>query len=415
MDCSSTHSGKSSSKKRPSSRAGRGRQYQYRHDHIQGSSSVSRTKSVSEEREVLSNFSKNSDRAMVTLKLREVEEEGPGGRAARAFEHLYLTSEFTDVNIFVEGKMMKAHRVVLALSSQYFRSVFHEISSLPCSQPVVAVRGVTSQEWEKLRKIIYCGSVQVEEDQVQSLLAAAHRLQITGLEAYSSPRSNSRGGLCRDDVDIEIIDSRDYGRRSSYEGAHSSSSSTGGYSAQMFTAGRPSQYDDIQEKMPYCPEPESTNEGSNYNQDDEIEWLDTPKPVRHHRMSVHQEVQELVSTSTAQYHSVPRETSELKAAFCLDVPQCLRYTVEEVNDMVARVENFPGSTVPCPICRKYVRRERLRKHINECHLLDGRKILCPICGMGMMSKGSYRVHMWRHRKGVMPMNQRDGFIRRDTL
>ncbi len=85
----------------------------------------------------------------------------------------------------------------------------------------------------------------------------------------------------------------------------------------------------------------------------------------------------------------------------LRVPSCLNYTPEQVNAMIRAVGNLPSNHVPCAICGKIVKRERLRPHINECHLLDGKQIMCPICFQSFKSKGSYRVHVWRHRRGTL--------------
>jgi len=96
-----------------------------------------------------------------------------------------------------------------------------------------------------------------------------------------------------------------------------------------------------------------------------------------------------------------------KAIRSSQVPQSARYTAAEVDAMVDKVEKFPGPLVPCVVCQKFVKRERLRAHIHECHLLHGERIICQHCGIGLKSKGSFRVHIWRHKRGnlaVKPPN-----------
>lgn len=103
------------------------------------------------------------------------------------------------------------------------------------------------------------------------------------------------------------------------------------------------------------------------------------------------------STSTS---SVTRPKT--KAIRSSQVPQSSRYTAAEVDQMVDAVANYPGNIVPCTLCQKFVKRERLRAHIHECHLLSGEKIICPHCGIALKSKGSFRVHIWRHKRGALP-------------
>lgn len=102
------------------------------------------------------------------------------------------------------------------------------------------------------------------------------------------------------------------------------------------------------------------------------------------------------SSVIAQQHGIARPKT--KAIRSSQVPQSARYTAAEVDAMVDKVQNFPGNMVPCAICSKFVKRERLRAHIHECHLLHGKRIVCPHCGIGLKSKGSYRVHIWRHKR-----------------
>jgi len=98
-----------------------------------------------------------------------------------------------------------------------------------------------------------------------------------------------------------------------------------------------------------------------------------------------------------QHQSRSGARPKTKAIRSSQVPQSARYTAQEVDMMVEQVANYPGNLVPCAVCQKQVKRERLRAHIHECHLLHGKRIICPHCGIGLKSKGSFRVHIWRHK------------------
>ena len=99
--------------------------------------------------------------------------------------------------------------------------------------------------------------------------------------------------------------------------------------------------------------------------------------------------------------SLSSSSSKVRAHRQSQVPLSARYTSAQVDAIVDSVTDHSGPCVPCKICDKWVKRERLRAHIHECHLVHGEKIICPHCGVALKSKGSYRVHVWRHRRGVL--------------
>lgn len=113
-------------------------------------------------------------------------------------------------------------------------------------------------------------------------------------------------------------------------------------------------------------------------------------------------IPQLRSPSMSVGGSTSATRPKTKAIRSSQVPQSSRYTAAEVDQMVDAVANIPGNIVPCTLCQKYVKRERLRAHIHECHLLTGEKIICPHCGIALKSKGSFRVHIWRHKRGALP-------------
>uniref|UniRef100_A0A182PEI4 BTB domain-containing protein n=1 Tax=Anopheles epiroticus TaxID=199890 RepID=A0A182PEI4_9DIPT len=80
-----------------------------------------------------------------------------------------------DVTICCENRKLRAHKLVLAMGSPFFRSVFDECAT---PHPVVALRSVNYEELELLIKFLYVGEVYVQHKRVRSLVNAALFLQL---------------------------------------------------------------------------------------------------------------------------------------------------------------------------------------------------------------------------------------------
>lgn len=52
---------------------------------------------------------------------------------ATGFQNLYDRGDLVDVTLAVEGKLLHAHKIVLAICSPYFQEMF---SSNPCKHPI---------------------------------------------------------------------------------------------------------------------------------------------------------------------------------------------------------------------------------------------------------------------------------------
>lgn len=63
-----------------------------------------------------------------------------GKNVTSTFKSLLENEEFVDISLSAQGGTIKAHRVVLSASSQYFREVIQGIS--PWQHPVILLRDV---------------------------------------------------------------------------------------------------------------------------------------------------------------------------------------------------------------------------------------------------------------------------------
>ena len=93
--------------------------------------------------------------------------------------HSLLESEdLVDVTLAVEGKCLKAHKMVLSVCSPYFLELFQ---SNPCKHPIVFMRDVSYIAMSDLLTFMYQGEVQISQENLSAFIKTAEALQIKGL------------------------------------------------------------------------------------------------------------------------------------------------------------------------------------------------------------------------------------------
>jgi len=94
-----------------------------------------------------------------------------------SMEHLRRNEELCDVELVVDQQCFRAHRVVLAASSMYFRAMFCR-QMAESGQRRVVIQGVDADALDSLIKFSYTCTLEINEDNAQSLLAASNFLQM---------------------------------------------------------------------------------------------------------------------------------------------------------------------------------------------------------------------------------------------
>lgn len=92
--------------------------------------------------------------------------------------------DLTDVTLYAGGRSIKAHRIVLSACSQYFKTIFKELS--PLQHPVIVVPGTDFTELCALVTFMYSGEVNIYQHQLPGLIALADTLHISGLAQFST-------------------------------------------------------------------------------------------------------------------------------------------------------------------------------------------------------------------------------------
>ncbi|KAJ1520956.1 hypothetical protein ONE63_004032 [Megalurothrips usitatus] len=113
------------------------------------------------------------------------------------FPSLLNNEQFVDVTLACEGHSIKCHKVMLSACSSYFEEL---LSQNPCQHPIVLMKDLRFWEVQALVDFMYRGEVNVTQDKLPSLLAAAEALQIKGLAGPATnndseaPRGNYNEG-----------------------------------------------------------------------------------------------------------------------------------------------------------------------------------------------------------------------------
>ena len=98
----------------------------------------------------------------------------------KVMKQLQGEKELCDVILAVDGAEFHAHRIILAGVSPYLRAMFTN-GMLESAQKKVEISGIDAKTMELLIEFAYTGTIEVNIENVQQLLAAASMLNITPL------------------------------------------------------------------------------------------------------------------------------------------------------------------------------------------------------------------------------------------
>uniref|UniRef100_A0A1L8DBE6 Putative broad-complex core protein isoform 1/2/3/4/5 isoform x2 n=1 Tax=Nyssomyia neivai TaxID=330878 RepID=A0A1L8DBE6_9DIPT len=115
---------------------------------------------------------------------------------ATGFQNLFDRGDLVDVSLACDGKILRAHKIVLAICSPYFQEMF---ITNPCKHPIIILKDVTYTVMSELLQFMYQGEVNVKHTELSSFMKIAETLQIKGLtttQRQSEQRHNSVSPKC---------------------------------------------------------------------------------------------------------------------------------------------------------------------------------------------------------------------------
>ncbi|KAH8417563.1 hypothetical protein KR222_001897 [Zaprionus bogoriensis] len=107
---------------------------------------------------------------------------------ASGFQNLYDRGDLVDVTLACDGKLLQAHKIVLAICSPYFQEIF---TTNPCQHPIIILKDVSFNIMCELLEFMYQGVVNVKHTELQSFMKIGQLLQIKGLATNSNASPGS--------------------------------------------------------------------------------------------------------------------------------------------------------------------------------------------------------------------------------
>lgn len=104
------------------------------------------------------------------------------------FHSLFQGEHLVDVTLAAEGRILKAHKMVLSVCSPYFNELFREN---PCKHPIVFLKDVSASALDQLLTFMYRGEVSVRQDELNSFIKTGEALQIKGLTGHNTTNNHS--------------------------------------------------------------------------------------------------------------------------------------------------------------------------------------------------------------------------------
>ena len=106
-----------------------------------------------------------------------------------SFAELRSDNDFTDVTLACEDQSIKAHKVVLASSSPFFKKL---LKSHLHPQPLIYMRGMKLSVLTAIVDFIYLGEANVFQEHLESFLTLAEELELKGLNGSSDEEAPER-------------------------------------------------------------------------------------------------------------------------------------------------------------------------------------------------------------------------------
>lgn len=117
------------------------------------------------------------------------------------FDRLRKKDLLCDITLVVEDVHFKAHKALLAASSEYFSLMF--TAEQQAARSTYRLDGMAAKTFGAVLEFIYSAQVSVEESSTEQLLAAAHRVKVRELVDALTELTGSTAGGRKDEADSE--------------------------------------------------------------------------------------------------------------------------------------------------------------------------------------------------------------------
>jgi len=311
-----------------------------------------------------------------------------------SFSGMRSDSDLLDVTVQCGSTPLQAHRLILSACSAWFREVFRALPSA-IQNPVIVLWEATATDMRLLFDFMYNGEVNVKQENLNSFLALAERLQVRGLTQNETKTGPSGGG-----------------GTTSGKNSHDSVPSSGSGQRTAATFNKQFKSDP---KLPVPPAP-STSLAQG------VQQADRKRP----RVEVDSDIQEVAvvkqegegaysvsgqgqGEGAHHYQDQGQDSSQGGEMVTYDEEEMYDDTYYEGEDTTNRSQQDYGSQMVgldsakdvttgsgvCPVCLKPIA-TNLRRHVEDLHCPVPTP--CTVCGKIFSSSNKMRAHKsYTHR------------------
>lgn len=122
------------------------------------------------------------------------------GTMVKVFKQMLDNQAFVDCTLACEGKLIKAHKMILAACSPYLHTILEENTS---KHPIIFLPHLKYTDIRALVDYMYCGEVYISFGHLPSLLKAAEVLRIKGLTDVTNGGGNGNGTNISSSSDLQ--------------------------------------------------------------------------------------------------------------------------------------------------------------------------------------------------------------------
>ena len=263
-----------------------------------------------------------------------------------SFEQLRSGKDLFDVTLVCDDEEVQAHKVILAASSCFFKSI---MKRNPHTNPLIYMRGVKMEDMRALLDFIYIGQTSVSQDNVKSFLKLGEELGVTGL------------------VEEKLENKEEEGKRGQEESVFQNETLM-------------NQIENLQ-RLEVKLEERSSSETEKDADDSMLILQEDPKENEHDTTEV-TDIGEKLSDPLPNSSAEPISTTKRRNSLTLN----------------------SGRIFECSKCDKFYKAKQNLKRHEETHM-DGLEYKCTGCEMIMKTKNALQTHMYVKCRSSKPSDQ----------
>ncbi|GAA6223267.1 zinc finger and BTB domain-containing protein 24 [Lates japonicus] len=277
------------------------------------------------------------------------------------FDKLRKRDLLCDVTFVVEDVHFKAHKALLAASSEYFSHMFTSEDHI--SQSTYKLGGMAAKMFSAVLEFIYSAQVSLEEGATEQLLATAHLMEVNDLVKVLTELTGSAAGVRGDEVKANKAEVPDPSKRK---------------------RGRPKKnvavpVTELEGRSVPC---ESSEEGQAEDVDcQDVDVDSLPRDDADYNPGVHQ------SRQSKRKIRPPTKYKSYKVGY--------DSAVSNEPGKRGRKRKYPNTEARCEECDKVFKNHLFLKIHQRTHTGE-KPFRCPVCGKSFTQKHTLLVHQRMH-------------------